>query len=39
MEPVLIISECSHDKNSKWPPLSPAIAKIEHHVRNGHHFN
>ena len=21
---------CSHDKNSKWPPFSPTIAKIEH---------
>ena len=22
---------CSHDQNSKWPPFSPTIAKIEHH--------
>ena len=23
---------CSHDQNSKWPPFSPTIAKIEHNL-------
>ena len=23
---------CSHDQNSKWPPFSPIIAKIEHNL-------
>ena len=23
---------CSHDQNSKWPPFSPILAKIEHNL-------
>ena len=33
MEPFIIMSDYVHgDQDSKWPPFSPTIAKIEHNL-------